>query len=228
MFPLRDNIPSRSVPFVSYGLIAANIAVFVHEVGLGPRGLKRFVMEYGIVPAFWAPGAGVELGAKAFSLLSSMFLHGGIMHVVSNLWTLYIFGDNVEDRLGHFRFLLFYLLSGLGAGTIHLATNWGSPVPTIGASGAIAGVMGAYFILFPHARVRTLVPIFVFIQIVEIPAVFYLGLWFMSQIYSGVAALGSQFGGIAWWAHIGGFGAGVLLVRKLLPRGRRRVVYDID
>jgi membrane associated rhomboid family serine protease len=226
MLPIRDNIPSKTTPIVNYALIAANLWVFAREISLG-RHLDGFINQYGIVPAHWLPSSRIALEANLLPLVTSMFLHGGIMHVVSNLWTLYIFGDNVEDRMGHVRYLLFYLLSGIAAGIFHLATNWGSHVPTIGASGAIAGIMGAYFILFPHARVLTLLPLFFFFQTVEIPAVLFLGVWFLSQLRSGMASLGSSFGGIAWWAHIGGFGAGVLLVGKLVPKGRRRVSYEL-
>jgi membrane associated rhomboid family serine protease len=225
MIPLRDNIPSRTVPYVNFLLIAANALVFAFEVSLG-RHIEDFIRIFGIVPKVWS--LAVPLEYKLRPLVTSMFLHGGVMHVVSNLWCLYIFGDNVEDRLGHFRYLAFYLLSGIGAGAIHLFTNWGSAIPTIGASGAIAGVMGAYFILFPYAKVRTLVPIFVFLQVVEIPAVFFLGIWFLSQLQNGMMSLGGRFGGIAWWAHIGGFGLGVLLVGRLLPKGSRKVFYTIE
>lgn len=219
MFPLRDDIPSRLTPWVNYALIAANAAVFLRELSLG-RQLKGFIYQFGMVPAAWsAPLLGdANFTEKALPLLTSMFIHGGLMHVLSNMWMLYIFGDNVEDRLGHFRFLLFYLVSGLGAGLIHLFTNWGSTIPTIGASGAIAGVMGGYVVLFPHARVLTLVPLGYFLQTVNIPAAFFLGIWFLSQLYSGVMTLGAQFGGIAWWAHIGGFGVGVVLIRLILPK----------
>lgn len=219
MFPLRDDIPSRLTPWVNYALIAANAAVFLRELSLG-RQLKGFIYQFGMVPAAWSASllGDANLTEKALPLLTSMFIHGGLMHVLSNMWMLYIFGDNVEDRLGHFRFLLFYLVSGLGAGLIHLFTNWGSTIPTIGASGAIAGVMGGYVVLFPHARVLTLVPLGYFLQTVNIPAVFFLGIWFLSQLYSGVMTLGAQFGGIAWWAHIGGFGVGVVLIRLILPK----------
>ncbi len=225
MIPLRDNIRPQVFPFVTYALIAANLAVFAYEFALGSA-LEPFFQRYGIVPAVWSRPE-PWLSGRLLPLLTSMFLHGGFMHALSNVWVLYIFGDNVEDRLGHSRFLLFYVLTGLAAGLFHLVTNPGSPVPTIGASGAIAGVMGGYFLLFPHARVSTLVPVFLYAEVIEVPAVVFLGLWLLTQLYSGVMSLGARFGGIAWWAHVGGFAAGLLLVGRFLPRQRRRVFYTV-
>ncbi|MBI4052277.1 MAG: rhomboid family intramembrane serine protease [Elusimicrobia bacterium] len=214
MIPLYDNIPSRTFPFINLGLIAANFLAFFYELSLGPY-LEPFIRYYGLVPAHFS-----------FSqIFSSMFLHGGWMHLISNMWTLYIFGDNVEDRLGHFRYLFFYLLSGLAAAFTQLWFSWGSSVPTIGASGAVAGVMGAYFILFPLARVVTLVPIFIFLQKVQIPAFLFLGIWAWVQFYSGTVAVASgvgHFGGIAWWAHLGGFMGGILLLGGFIKRRHRR------
>lgn len=227
MIPLRDNIPSKTFPFVNIALIAACILAFLYEVSLD-RHLEPFLKTWGLVPARYAqPGALERVGPLAFlgPFVSSMFLHGGLMHILSNVWTLWIFGDNVEDRLGHFRYLLFYLACGLAAGLAQTWAAWGSSVPTIGASGAIAGVMGAYFVLFPGARVLTLVPIFVFLYRMEVPAVVYLGIWMWTQFYSGVASLASvgRTGGIAWWAHIGGFVAGILLLGLFLAgTGARR------
>ena len=223
MIPLRDNIPSRSLPVVNYLLVFLNAAVFLFELTLG-RDLEAFIYLYGLVPAVWThpmPADQLDLLDKLRGLGTSIFLHGGWMHVLSNVWILLIFGDNVEDAFGHLRYLFFYLASGLAAGLLHLLTNWGSPVPTIGASGAIAGVMGAYFILYPHARVVTLVPVFVFLRLVELPAFFFLGLWFLSQLYHGSFSLGPSFGGVAWWAHIGGFVTGVALAGGLRRRRRR-------
>lgn len=208
MFPIRDNIPSRRLPVVNYLLIVINAAIFWHELQLGEN-VELFFLKYGLVPARLEP----------VQFLTSMFLHGGWMHVISNLWTLFIFGDNVEDRLGPMRYLGLYLLCGIAAGAVQTGTHLGSTVPTIGASGAIAGIMGAYFILFPTARVLTLVPIFMFIRLIELPAFVYLGLWFFSQVYSGMYALGAaSFSGVAWWAHIGGFASGFLFLRLFLPR----------
>lgn len=221
MFPIRDNIPSRTPPLVTYGLIALNSAIFLYELSLG-RHLGAFVHEFAMVPAAIAAGyPGAWRG-----LFTSMFLHGGWMHVIGNMWFLWIFGDNVEDRLGHGRYLAFYLLWGVAANLLHLATSWGSPVPTLGASGAIAGVMGAYVVFFPGARVLTLIFIFYFIEFVDIPAVIYLGIWFVMQLFSGTVGLlaGMQHaGGVAWWAHVGGFAAGAATARVLLgPGGRHR------
>ncbi|MBI4346328.1 MAG: rhomboid family intramembrane serine protease, partial [Elusimicrobia bacterium] len=216
MIPLRDDVPSRTFPFVTLALIAANIAAFWYEVTLG-RKLARFFMVYGLVPVrFLNVGLDNFPGPEGLwvSPLTSIFLHGGLMHLVSNMWTLWIFGDNVEDRLGHARFLAFYVLSGLAAGAAQVAAGWGSPVPVVGASGAIAGVMGAYFLLFPYARVHTLVPVFVFLYRTELPAFLFLAVWFLSQLYFG--SFGGQASGVAWWAHIGGFVAGMALLRALL------------
>lgn len=197
MFPIRDDVRLRSFPFVTWAIIALNGWVFLEELRQGPL-LQFFVLRHALVPAAFSPE----------DLVTSMFLHGGWMHVLSNLWMLAIFGDNVEDRLGHLRFLGFYLAGGLASGLLHLATHWGSMVPTIGASGAIAAVMGGYLRLFPRARIKALVPVFIFLHVVELPAFLFLGIWFLIQLYSGVLSLGAAFGGIAWWAHIGGFMAG--------------------
>jgi membrane associated rhomboid family serine protease len=232
MIPLRDTIPSSRFPVVTVGIICANALVFIAEINLGPRALEQLFYTWGIVPLrFTHP----RLHANYFTLLSSMFIHGGWMHVIGNMWSLWIFGDNVEDRMGRGGFLLFYLLSGLAAGAIHIVTNPTSTAPTVGASGAIAGVMGAYLLLFPHSTVVTLVPIFFFLQVVELPAVLFLGFWFITQLFSGTLSLavaGPQAGGVAWWAHIGGFVVGFLwaipLRRQTAVVRRRRRYYDED
>jgi hypothetical protein len=178
-----------------------------------------FIYTYGLVPARYSlPEVARHFTSfqQVIALLSFMFLHGGVWHLLGNMWSLYIFGDNVEDRLGPFRYLLFYLLSGWVSGLFHLFLNWHSPVPTIGASGAIAGVMGAYLILFPRSKILTLIPIFFIPYFIEIPAFFFLGLWFLLQ-FLGAAGSDPQGGGIAWWAHVGGFVAGIALV-KILER----------
>lgn len=225
MFPIRDNVPTRTFPIINLAIIAVNIAAFVHELSLG-RNLDKFLLWYGLVPARYAtPGMLGHLGPGPYFLpfLTSLFLHGGWLHVISNLWVLQIFGNNVEDRLGHFRYLLFYLLAGLAASAAQLWASWGSPLPTIGASGAIAGVMGAYLILYPWSRVLTLVPFFIFIRAVEIPASLFLLFWLLSQLYAGSLALSgtNHLGGVAWWAHIGGFTGGIVLLGVFLPRSRR-------
>ena len=212
MIPLRDQNPSRTTPVVTRALIALNLAVFVYEVLLGPR-LRMFTSEYALIPARVAHGmnGGTALLPALATFVTSMFMHGGWLHLIGNMWYLWIFGDNIEDRLGHFGFLLFYLGAGLASGTLHTALQADSNIPTVGASGAIAGVLGAYVVLFPRARIITLVPIFFFIQVIPIAAVFYLGFWFILQLLSGAMSLAyGASGGVAWWGHIGGFVFGVL------------------
>ncbi|MCX7824746.1 MAG: rhomboid family intramembrane serine protease [Verrucomicrobiae bacterium] len=231
MIPLRDSIPSRRFPVVTVALIVVNALAFFHELGLGERRLANYLMAHGVVPVLYTDS---ELRHAVLDvagwrgliqpLFSSMFLHGGWAHIIGNLWILWIFGDNVEDRLGRFRYLLFYLASGVVAALLHIVTNWHSELPTIGASGAIAGVMGAYFLLFPHARVQTLVILGFLVDIVTVPAVIFLGLWFLLQVFSGTLGLfaGTGAGGIAWWAHIGGFAFGALMIKLLARRPPRR------
>jgi len=227
LIPLRDNIPSRTVPFVTYILIGANVLAFFMELSLGPN-LGRFVYIFGVVPQkvlFAISEAPQLLPYAIVPFFTSIFLHGGWMHLLGNMLYLYIFGDNVESALGHFRYLIFYLCSGVAASVTHIFFNFGSDIPTVGASGAIAGVLGAYFLLFPKAKVVTLVPIFFFIQIFEVPALLFLGLWFLIQFLSGSVAVGSgtAAAGVAWWAHIGGFavGAGYVLLRYRKIKERR-------
>ena len=225
MIPLKDTIPSRTFPFINYTIILLNLLFFLYQISLGHH-LEHFLYTWGVVPAqFFAPLSigHLHLSQRILPLFTSMFLHGGWLHFLGNMLYLYIFGDNVEDRLGHARYLLFYLLCGVLAAAVHLLTNHDSRVPTIGASGAIAGVMGAYFFLYPYARVVTLIFIFFFFDIVEIPAFFFLAFWFIFQFLSGtiVATQDAMSGGVAWWAHIGGFMAGILL---LLAFGVRKPV----
>ena len=227
MFPIRDEIPSRRAPVVTVAILAANVAVFLYQWTLPEVSLQSFVYRFGLVPlrisdAEWAMAVGFP-SRGFFSFLTSMFLHGGLMHLVSNMWSLWIFGDNIEDRMGRGRFLLFYVTCGLAAGWVHWLTNPASQVPTVGASGAIAGVMGGYLLLFPHSRVLTLVPLFIYPLFIHVPAFLYLGVWIVTQIFSGTMSFGrgAEAGGIAFWAHVGGFGAGLLLV-KLLARNEPR------
>ena len=220
MIPIRDTIPSKNYPIVNTALIGINIVVFFIQMSQGIE-LERFIYTYGLVPArFSMPyiSSHFTFTQQLFSLISFMFLHGGFMHLVGNLWTLYIFGDNVEDRLGSFYYLVFYLLCGLVSGLFHLFLNFHSTVPTIGASGAIAGVMGAYFILYPHSKILTLIPIIFIPWFVEIPAVFYLGFWFIIQVFNA-AFSSAMASGIAWWAHIGGFIFGIVCLKlfNVLP-----------
>ena len=215
MIPLRDTRPSSSTPIVTVILISLNILVFLFQVSLDPYERNFFIASYGIIPD----------RLHYVSILTSMFLHGGWLHLIGNMWFLWIYGDNVEDILGHGKFALFYLLCGIAAAVVHILMNADSRVPTVGASGAIAGVMGAYLVKFPHSKILTLVPIFVFFTTVEIPAVFMLIYWFAIQIFSGVGSVGYSNvgkGGVAWFAHIGGFLAGMLLVYLLGTKDRFR------
>ena len=222
LIPLRDTARSSTAPVVTVALIAINVLVFLHETALGPH-LERFVFAYGLVPARFVHWPGDPLDpARFLPLFTSMFWHGGWLHLLGNMLYLWIFGDNVEDKLGHGRFLIFYLLGGLGAALVETAFAPESRLPTIGASGAIAAVLGAYLVSFPRSRVLTFIPIFFLPWFVEIPAVVYLAGWFAVQIASGFVSLNSpESGGTAWWAHVGGFVAGIVLV-KLLARARPR------
>jgi hypothetical protein len=225
MFPLRDENPSHSTPVITRALIAINVAAFVYQVMLG-EALGPFVYAWGMVPArvTLAVQYGDEpITGPGLTLLTSMFLHGGWFHLIGNMWYLWIFGDNVEDRLGRARFLIFYLLSGIVAGLLHYVLNPTSRMPTVGASGAIAGVLGGYLVAFPRARILTLVPLFPFFQVMALPAVVVLGLWFVMQFFSGFLSLGfgGTGGGVAWWAHVGGFAFGLIVVKLLGGGGRR-------
>ena len=216
MIPLRDAQKTESFPFVNITFIAINVCVFLYEMSLG-RNLEGFIRSAAFVPAdFFQPGSPV---ADARSVLVSMFLHGGWMHLIGNMLYLWIFGDNIEDRLGHAKYVLFYVLCGWAATLAHGFADMSSQVPSIGASGAIAGVLGAYLVLFPQGRVLTLVPFGFFTQIRELPAILVLGMWFVLQFFSGVLSLGArQPGGVAWWAHIGGFVAGIVLIKVMRRR----------
>lgn len=222
MIPLRDTIPSRHPPFMTIIMIAACTVAFLYTVNLPPAAANRLFLSYGLIPARVLT-MDFTGGMRFLSFFSSMFLHGNWGHLLSNMWALWLFGDNIEDRMGSFRFLLFYLAGGVAAGLVHVFTNPLETAPAIGASGAVAGVMGAYFLLYPTARIVTLVPIFFFPLFIRIPAFFYLGGWFLLQLIQGTAAfLGvSSAGGIAWWAHVGGFVTGMFVVRRFLLRSRR-------
>ncbi|MDR5675140.1 MAG: rhomboid family intramembrane serine protease [Armatimonadota bacterium] len=220
MIPLRDSVPARRPPVVMLSILAASVLVFLYEVGLPPDELAEFFRTFGVVPARL-------LGPDPpyFTLVTSMFLHGGWLHLLGNMLYLWIFGNNVEDAMGHGRFAVFYLLSGLAAAGLQVAFQPASSVPMVGASGAIAGVLGAYLVLFPHARILALVPLGFFTQLAEVPAVLFLPLWFLLQLVYGLASLGAPAqvgGGVAFWAHVGGFVAGVVLVRWFVPRRWRR------
>src|SRR5687767_1328385 len=217
MIPLRDVIPSRTTPVVAVSLIALNALAFVYQLSLGDA-VEEFVLDFGLVPAVFS----------WVTVFTSMFLHGGLLHFGGNMLYLWIFGDNVEDRMGHGRFLVFYLLCGVAAALAQTALNPDSVTAMVGASGAIAGVMGAYFVLYPHSRIVTVIPIFFYLHIMEVPALVFLGVWFVLQFISGVGSIaaataGEAAGGIAFWAHIAGFVAGVSGVLVFRRPERQRV-----
>ena len=232
MIPLKDTNRTHSFPAVTLLLIAVNAAVFVYQLTLGSgHVLTGFFYQFGLVPrallsfGYWQE-AGVLMGLAP--LFTSMFLHGGWMHFLGNMLYLWVFGDNVEDWLGALRFLLFYLVCGLLAALLQIAVHPGSPIPMIGASGAISGVLAAYLVLFPGARVLTFVPILFFFYLVRLPALIFLGLWFLLQFFNGAVSLTAgdlSMGGTAWWAHIGGFVAGLVLILKHRKSRRRQIVY---
>ena len=214
MIPLRDIIPSRTTPVVTVAIIVLNALAWLYEISLPEGSLQQLIRSWGVVPA----------ALQTPALFSSMFLHGSWSHVIGNMWYLWIFGDNVEDRMGHGRFIVFYLLCGVGAALGHVFVEPSSFVPTIGASGAIAGVMGAYFVLYPHSKVLTLIPLIIFWDVIELPAVLLLGFWFVMQLFNaGAIAVTSSAvngGGVAFMAHVAGFvagAAGVFVFRKRQP-----------
>jgi membrane associated rhomboid family serine protease len=214
VIPIRDTNRSEKYPVINNSIIAITILAFIIELLQGQR-LKEFIYLYGLVPARYAEpqvAAYFTTSQQVFPFFTSLFLHGGVLHLLGNMWFLYIFGDNVEGRLGHLRYLVFYVLCGLAAGASHLVLNWHSNVPTIGASGAIAGVMGAYLILYPRAKILTLLPIFFFFTFVEVPAFIFLGIWFLFQFLIAAGSAG-QPGVIAWGAHIGGFLFGIVFLK---------------
>jgi len=229
MFPIRDDQPRYSTPYVNIFLIALNILVYLFQASLDPQSYELFARQFGVVPshlaAFLAGSPRYPLGAIVIPFFTSMFLHAGWMHVLGNMWFLYIFGDNVEDHLGHFQYLIFYVLCGLLAMATQVAVYPTSNLPTVGASGAIAGVLGAYFILYPRSRVLT----WFFVFVLYLPAWIVLGEWFVLQFAAGAATLsmaprGRDVGGVAVWAHVGGFVAGLVMV-KLFPERSRRTPY---
>jgi len=215
MFPLYDTLRPRRFPLVNWALILLNGLVFYYEVTMGEERLRSFIFDWGLVPAQLTSNY-----AKAWvTVFTSMFLHGGWVHILGNMWTLVIFGDNIEDRMGHGRYLIFYLLSGVAAALLQTYLAPSNQTPMIGASGAIAGVLGAYIVLFPRAQVASLVPILFLFTLVELPAVVYLGFWFVMQLFSGWLALqGAATNGVAWWAHIGGFVFGLITVHLFARR----------
>ena len=218
MFPVRDDVPSRTYPYATLGLIILNTVIFIlqfaHHIS-NPSGAASAVASFGLVPARVAEG-------RLWPFFTSMFMHGGWFHLIGNMWYLWIFGDNVEDRLGHAKFVVFYILCGLLGNLGHFLSSPGSAVPAIGASGAIAGVLGAYIISYPRARILVVIPLFVFLHLMSVPAVVVLGFWFIIQLVSGAVSLSHSggYGVVAWWAHIGGFVAGMALIKVMRPRPR--------
>ncbi len=218
MVPLRDDNPVSTTPVVTYGLIGLNIAVFLYQLGLSRVGLDRWFEAWALVPTQLSESFQGALEAPAYewiTLVSSQFLHGGFFHVGGNLLYLWVFGNNIEDQLGHLRFLIFYLGCGVLAGLTQWMVDPASTVPTVGASGAIAGVMGAYILRFPRAHIVTLIPLIIFFTTIRVPAIFFLGFWFVQQALFGLASLSSEAswsdGGVAYWAHSGGFVFGLIL-----------------
>jgi membrane associated rhomboid family serine protease len=206
MIPLRDSNRSRHFPVMNWIIIGINVLVFIFELGLSGGELERFINSFALVPSRLES----QPVTYAVTIFSSMFMHAGWFHILSNMWSLFIFGDNVEDRMGPLSYLTFYLLGGVAAALLQTYVGTGSSVPVLGASGAIAGVLGAYILLFPSARVVTLVPIIFLITVIEVPALIFIGFWFVTQLFSGLASIGAV-AGVAWWAHIGGFLVGLIL-----------------
>ncbi|HLB94651.1 MAG TPA: rhomboid family intramembrane serine protease [Nitrospiria bacterium] len=238
MIPLHDDNPTKTVPLVTVTIIIAATLIFFYQISLGQEGGQLFVYQYGAIPAAVFGYESLPREAMAiptsFTLITSMFLHGGFMHLIGNMLYLWIFGNNIEDVMGHVRFIVFYLVCGVAAAMSHALTAPDSVVPMIGASGAISGVLGAYLLLYPRAHVLVLIPLGLFTRLVYIPAGFVLGFWFVLQLISVTASAGSGGGGVAWFAHIGGFVAGMLLiglfkhrsVRFFNPSPRRPSRYD--
>ena len=216
MIPLRDVVPSRTIPFFNVAFIILNSVAFLFELSMPEPTRETFMYTFGLVPSrfSWLP------------VFTSMFLHGGWLHFLGNMLYLWIFGDNVEDRLGHAKYVLFYLFCGAAAALSHVFMNPASKLPIVGASGAIAGVMGAYFVLYPHSRVLALLPLFIFWEIIEVPAIIFLGIWFLMQFFTGIGSIAAgatiETGGVAIWAHVAGFLAGVLSVFLLRKPARRQ------
>ncbi|MFO0795146.1 MAG: rhomboid family intramembrane serine protease [Candidatus Brocadiaceae bacterium] len=224
MIPIRDRNPSGVFPIITVGIIALNVLVFIFELSLGHR-LDDVLFQCGVVPLkifYSADIPDTTVVNTYFPFLTYMFFHAGFIHLVGNMWYLWIFGDNVEDALGRIKFILFYLICGIGSAAVHVYINKQSEVPCVGASGAIAGVLGAYMVTFPRARVLVIIPLFIIWQMIELPAIVVLGFWFIIQFFVGTASISSaQSGGVAWWAHIGGFILGIILI-KIFPKSRYR------
>jgi membrane associated rhomboid family serine protease len=232
MIPLKDMTPRQSFPVMTLVLIGINVAVFIHQLTLtGPAG-DAFIKTYGLVPSHISQalaGHHYTLEQALIPLFTCMFLHGGFLHIIGNMWFLWIFGANVEDRMGSLPYLIFYLICGIGSGAAEVAFSWGSHIPSIGASGAISGVLGAYIVLFPKSRILSLVPLLIIWFLWKVPAIIFIGLWFIMQFLSGVISLGAQSvsgGGVAWWAHVGGFLLGLLFVKAFATSSTRPTYYS--
>jgi membrane associated rhomboid family serine protease len=232
MIPLRDMTPCRSVPVMTLVLIVINLVVFLHQVSLPPAQAEAFVRAYGLVPMkvqLALAGRHYSLADALLPLFTCMFLHGGWLHIIGNMWFLWIFGGNVEDRLGSLGYLGFYLVCGISSGLLQTLFSWGSHLPSIGAIGAISGILGAYIVFFPSSRILTLVPLFIIWFTWQIPALLFIGLWFLLQFMSGIGSLNNpraaSLGGVAWWAHVGGFLTGMLLAWVIKP-AERRAIYN--
>lgn len=223
MIPLRDSAKSGTFPVVNLAIIVLNLLIYFKEVTIEPYRLNQIFYTYGLIPAdvLNAVFTGGPLTPVLINFITATFIHGGWVHVIGNMLFLWVFGDNVEDRLGHFKYLLFYLLAGIAGGLVHVITNPVSTVPVVGASGAVAGVLGAYIIAFPRSRILALVPIIIIFTLMEIPAVIFIALWFFIQLFNGVASLGGTANPVAWWAHVGGFLMGMLLIKTMAPRVNR-------
>ncbi|HEX2989191.1 MAG TPA: rhomboid family intramembrane serine protease [Anaerolineales bacterium] len=217
MFPLYDTVRSHKFPIINLTLIAVNVLAFLYEIRMDEATLQGFIFTWGLIPSQFIS----DPSSTWVNILSSMFLHGGWFHIINNMWVLFIFGDNIEGRMGSIRYLIFYLLGGAAAGLLQTYILPSSDTPMIGASGAVAGVLGAYLVLFPRSRIASLVPILFIFTLIEIPAFLFLLFWFFSQLYSGLFAIeGGGGSGIAWWAHIGGFIFGVVMVSFFAMRRR--------
>jgi membrane associated rhomboid family serine protease len=225
MIPLRDDNPTTIKPVVTVALIVVNAMVFMYQLSLGPQEERLFVYQFGAIPSVILGSRNLSAEAVAIppvlTVFTSMFLHGGFMHLIGNMLYLWIFGNNIEDAMGHLRFTVFYVVSGVAASFAHTLTNLDSTLPAIGASGAISGVLGAYLLLYPRAQVLVLVPLGLFTRIMYIPAFIVLGMWFLLQLFAGTFSAGQGGGGVAWWAHIGGFVAGMALVAVFKRRAVR-------
>jgi len=232
VIPLQDLTPRRSFPTVTLLLILANTLVFLYQISLPPHAADAFITTYGAVPykiQMALAGRHYTLQEALLPLFTCMFLHGGWLHIIGNMWFLWIFGANVEDRMGPVAYLLFYLVCGIGSSIAQTLFSWGSHLPSIGASGAISGILGAYIVFFPSSRILTLVPLFIIWFTWQIPALLFIGLWFLLQFMSGIGSLNNpraaSLGGVAWWAHVGGFLTGMLLAWVIKP-AERRAIYN--